>query len=213
MWRWGSSPTRARSRLRGTASAPRISTCSDRGVSPATICRSASTCSTAPETDIPGSTCRRSIRSTKKASAAPSRTRWRCGPSSPPSCRGRSWCEQSLPAGEGGERSEPGGEACLNHPTRSSLREEPPSPEGEGELRPRGLARRIILRRLAALEHPVIADDADFSVPRRAARRLPAFRCRRIAPGREQNDLAGGVDAGEDLLVDQPGGPVTKLEP
>ena len=44
---------------------------------PATICRSASTCSIAPATNIPGSRCRRSIRLPKRASATRSRMRWR----------------------------------------------------------------------------------------------------------------------------------------
>ena len=42
-------------RPHGTASAPRTSTCWAPGALPATICRSASTCSTAPATNIPGS--------------------------------------------------------------------------------------------------------------------------------------------------------------
>src|SRR5215469_2847069 len=67
----------ARSPRPGTASAPRTSTCWGRGPSPPTTCRWASTCSTAPATSIPGSTCRRSTLSTKMASRAPSRMRWR----------------------------------------------------------------------------------------------------------------------------------------
>src|SRR5207247_2497854 len=115
--------------------------------------------------------------------------------------------EKSLPGGEGRRAKRAG----VGRP--SSLREEPPSPRG-GRATPAWALRRIVLRRLAPLEHTVIADDADCPMPQRArCRRLPALRCRRIAPGREQDDLAGGVDAGEDLLVDQPGGPVTKLEP
>ena len=50
----------------GTASAPRTSTCSAPGASPATTCRSASTCSTARATNIRGSRCRRSIRSSEE---------------------------------------------------------------------------------------------------------------------------------------------------
>src|SRR5665213_421238 len=77
MSRWASSPMPVRSRRHGAASAPRSSTCWVRGDSPATICRSASTCSIAPGTNTPGWRCRRSIRSRKRASAARSRTRWR----------------------------------------------------------------------------------------------------------------------------------------
>jgi threonine dehydrogenase-like Zn-dependent dehydrogenase len=54
MSRWGSSRMQARFKPPGTASAPRTSTCSAPGASPATICRSASTCSIAPGTNIPG---------------------------------------------------------------------------------------------------------------------------------------------------------------
>ena len=50
----GQFTTLDRSRLPGTASAPRTSTSSAPGVLPATICRSASICSTAPATNTLG---------------------------------------------------------------------------------------------------------------------------------------------------------------
>ena len=55
-------------RRHGIASAPRTSTCSAPGALPATTCRSASTCSIARATNIPGWRCRRSIRSPRRAS-------------------------------------------------------------------------------------------------------------------------------------------------
>jgi threonine dehydrogenase-like Zn-dependent dehydrogenase len=67
---WASSLMPARSRRHGTASAPRTSTFSARGALPATTCRSASICFTARAPNIRGSTCRRSIHSLRRASAA-----------------------------------------------------------------------------------------------------------------------------------------------
>ena len=77
MSRWASSPTPVRLRPPGIASAPRTSTCWAPGVLPATICRSASTCSIAPATNIRGFRCRPSIPSPKMALPARSPTPWR----------------------------------------------------------------------------------------------------------------------------------------
>jgi threonine dehydrogenase-like Zn-dependent dehydrogenase len=78
--RWASSRTPARSKPIGTAYAPKISTCSVRGPSPAMTCRSASTCFIALVIGVRGSICRRFIRSPKPASKPPSPTPWRCAP-------------------------------------------------------------------------------------------------------------------------------------
>ena len=77
MSRWANSPTPAPLRPPGIASAPRTSMSLDRGVSPATICRWASTCFIVPAANTPGSTCRRSIRFRRPASGKRSPTRWR----------------------------------------------------------------------------------------------------------------------------------------
>ena len=70
-----SSRTRVRSQRRGTVSVPRILIFSALGGSPATICHLALICSTALAKNILGSTCRRCIRSPKRASDARSPTR------------------------------------------------------------------------------------------------------------------------------------------
>jgi hypothetical protein len=71
----------------------------------------------------------------------------------------------------------------------------------------RGLDLRIELRCLPAIEHAVIADDANAPMARRLRRLRPVRRPRsgslRVSPGRQEQELAGVVDALEDLVVDK----------
>src|SRR5947209_4309727 len=62
------------------------------------------------------------------------------------------------------------------------------------------LHRRIELRRLLALEHAVVADDAHVALARRdLASRPPALRGLHVAPRDDEHCLAGRVDALEQI--------------
>ncbi len=65
---------------------------------------------------------------------------------------------------------------------------------------------RIALRRLAAIGHAVVADDANAAMASSpAATAFSSYiRLDLIFPGDEEQQLAGIVDALEDLLIDYP---------